>query len=347
MTQAEELLERLDELGVPSELVDVINAPQLTRFMIKPASPKVRMQDYRRLNRADDLAYVLEAQRVRIIAPVPGRSVVAIETDRKDRRLVSLADLPRAVTSSLCVPIGIDTENRPTILDIGSSPHVMISGTTGSGKTTCLHTILCSLLKVASPDQLQLLLLDAKRTELVKYEHLPHVAAPIADSPQEAIRQLEGAVLTMERRFGVMHDLGAKDITEANEIIRSYGQKEMPLIMIVADEMAELIMTGPEAESLIIRLAQKGRSAGIHLVLATQYPKREIISGLMRANLPTKIAFSVSDAVASRVALGENGAEKLLGRGDGLLSFAGLPSVRFQSAYASEVDTAEIIERWL
>lgn len=344
--QATKLLARLDELGVPSELVEEIDAPQVRTFMVRPTSAKTRMMDYRRLNRADDLAYALCSSSVKITAPVPGRGVVAIEVSREDRQTVALDDLPDAWPDIGCW-IGVDTENRPVALPIYDMPHALVSGTTGSGKTTCLHTILAQLLSVCPPSKLQLVLLDPKRVELTQWEDAPHLAAPVADMPEEAVRQLRGAVLTMERRYAVLQNLGVRDIDEANEKLRFEGHQEIPRALIVADEIADLMMaSNKEAESLIVRLAQKGRAAGIHLILATQYPNKETITGTLRANIPTKIAFQVTDAVASRVALGANGAELLLGSGDGLLSLGGLPPIRFQSARCSPAEIKEIVRRW-
>lgn len=343
--QAEIVVDKLRELGVECSLAGVVVAPQLIRVELLPES-KTRMMDFRRLCRADDLAYVLGAQRVRIIAPVPGRSIVAVEFDRVDRQTVRLSDLPNAHTP-LLINLGLDVDGRPAILPLADAPHCLVAGQSGSGKTTALHTILAQLISSHTPAQLQLMLIDPKRVELTAYEYAPHLAAPVADNVQDAIQQLRGAVLTMERRYQTLQALGARDIREANEKLRADGHAEIPYAVIVCDELAELMMaSGKEVESLLVRLAQKGRAAGIHMVLATQYPVSSVFTGLLRVNVVSRVAFAVPDMTSSRVILDRNGAETLLGKGDGLLSVMGLPPVRFQGAYVSPGDIESVISQW-
>jgi DNA segregation ATPase FtsK/SpoIIIE, S-DNA-T family len=342
--QAQIAVAKLNELGATCSLSDVTIAPQVVRIEVDPG-PRALMHHFTRLHRADDLAFILAAESVRIIAPVPGRSTVAIEVDRKDRETVRFSNLPSA-RKPLIANLGVDVDGRPGELPLTSAPHVLVAGHSGSGKTTALHTILCQLIDSHTPAELQLLLVDTKRVELTAYEDAPHLAAPVADNAQGAIRQLRGAVLTMERRFEVLHGLGARDIVEANRILEARGEQTIPFAVIVADEIADLMLaSSKQVESLLVRLAQKGRAAGMVLILATQYPLSTIYTGLLRVNIPSRLAFAVPDKTASRVILDQHGAETLRGCGDGLLSLTGSPLIRFQGAYCSPDDIAGVIDR--
>lgn len=337
---------KLIELGVDCSLVGVTEAPQLIRVDLAPEG-KTRMFDFHRVHRADDLAYALGAATVRITAPIAGRSAVGVEIARQDRQNVSLRDLPQS-HYPLITPIGTEIDGRPALLPIVDAPHTLVAGSSGGGKTVCLHTILAQLLAAHTPAQLQVALIDLKRVELIKWERAPHVAVPVADDARKAITQLRGLVLNMERRYKLLARIGARDITEANDLLPDLGADPLSYVLCVADELAELMMESrKEVEPLLVRLAQKGRAAGVHLILATQYPKSEVVTGLLRVNLPTRIAFGVTDKTASRVVLDQNGAEDLLGKGDGLLSINGLPPVRFQSAMTTQDEIDQIVRRTL
>lgn len=340
-SQARAVVEKLRSLKVPCSLVGVSEGPQVVHAELRPEEG-VKMYEFSRLRRADDLAYSIGATRVRISAPATGRQVVVVEWDRRDRQLVTLDELPGAGWP-MSPSIGLDVENRPVVLHIPDAPHVLVAGQTGAGKSIFLHSVLCSLLRVAGPDRLRLVLVDAKRVELAAYDGLPHVAGEVASDAETAIRQLRGVVANMEKRYELLDALRARSLPEANERL----SEPIPYVLVAVDELAELMMTSrKETESILVRLAQKGRAAGVHLLLATQYPKSEIFTGLLRVNVPTRIALSVPDMTASRVVLDQNGAESLLGSGDALLSFAGLPPQRFQGALVTREEIDRTVSRW-
>ena len=334
------VVDRLATLGVSCELVDVHEAPQVIRVSLRPANSE-RMLDFVRLRRADDLAAALESSPVRIEAPLPGTGLVGVEFARKDRQLIGLEDLPDG-TYPLCAPIGVGVDGDPVILDLAQAPQTLIAGSTGAGKSSLLHTILAQLLRSHAPTQLQMILIDTKRVELAAWESAPHLAAPIAEDAQTAIKQLRGVVGYMEQTYGKLRALGVRNIAEAN-----LADAGIPYALVMIDELAELVMTSRgEVESLLVRIAQKGRAAGVHMVVATQYPLASCVTGLIRVNTPTKICMAVTDQTASRLVIGQNGGEKLLGKGDGLLSFGGLPPQRFQAAVTTNDEIKRTIERW-
>lgn len=338
------IVSKLNDLGVECTLQNVIDAPQVTRVEVTPTTSSIRMQDFTRLGRSNDLAFALGISNVTIHAPSSSGNV-AIEFARKDRQNVALESLPEA-KFPLLIPIGLGVDGRPALLPLQDCPHCLIAGQTGGGKSNLLHVIISQLLRSHSLEQLELALIDPKRVEMTRWEGVPHLAAPVADNVQTAIRHLHGTVLTIDRRYEILQSLGAQNIVEANSILAERGVARIRYGVIVIDELAELIMAARgEVESLLVRIAQKGRAAGVHLIVATQYPKSECVTGLLRVNLPTKISFAVPDQVASRLILGVNGAEKLLGKGDGLMSLTGLPAKRFQAAFATSGDIQQTIEK--
>lgn len=345
MTGADTIVQTFRRLGVDCSLSRVVEAAQVVRYELTPG-PETRARDFRRLDRADDLAMALEAVSVSIYAPIPGTGLVGVEVARKDRQIVTADDLPRALRP-ITVPIGTDVENRPTLLMLDEAPHTLIAGATGGGKSVCLHTIISALVAEMSPEELRLCLIDPKKVELAAYEDLPHLLFPVADETPAAIQQLHALALVMEDRYSFFKLLGARDLKEANAKLVERGANPLPYFVCVCDELADLMMMSrKEVEGLLVRIAQKGRAAGIHLILATQYPLSTVLTGLLRVNLPTKICFSVPDMTASRVVIGQNGAERLLGKGDGLISFAGLPPIRFQSAYVSPERVSSVVNQW-
>lgn len=348
-TQDQALLRRLAQLGVSSRLVEAIDGPQVTTFVIEPIDSRIKMMDFTRLSRASDLAFALGVESVKIQAPLPGRQAVAIEVAKDERRVVTLDDIGPLDSSDcypLRVPIGLTTENELLWLPLGDGPHMSLAGQTGSGKTKMLHTMIAQLCRVNSPQELNLVLIDPKRTELTQWEDDAHLAASVAETPQEAIRQLQGLVNCMEERYEWLRKNGARDVHDLNRRLRAAGYHGWPRVVCVVDEFAELMTTSrKEAEGLAVRLAQKGRAAGIHLVIATQYPLREILTGTLRVNTPLKIGMRVADKTASRLVLDRNGAEQLLGRGDGLMSHGGVVQ-RFQAALVSDDEVDEIKRRW-
>lgn len=344
MNAAETVVDKFNELGVGCSLAGVVDAPQVTRVELQPAEG-VLMRDFSRLSRAADLEYALGAKSVRIQAPIPGRKVVGVEFSREDRQQVTLDDLPDA--HGLLIPLGVDMENRPALLPLDDAPHCLIAGATGSGKSTCINAILCKLLSALGPDELRLCLIDPKKVELISYDGIAHLAAPIADSTEKAVQQLNGLIEAQERRYDLGAALGARNLDEINRALVTHEMDPLPHIVCVVDELAELmVVSKKEVETIIVRLAQKGRAAGIHLILATQSPRVDVISGLLKVNIPTRVCFAVPTMTDSRVVLDQNGAEKLLGAGDGLLSFGGLEPTRFQGAYVSSDEVASITDHW-
>lgn len=342
LERSELLVAKLCSLGVPTALSRVVEGPSIIRAELLPGD-SVKMRDYRRLDRADDLAYALAVRNVRVMAPMPGTSKVAVEFPRDERQLVRLDDLP-AADPPLCAPLGLDPDGQPVMLALQEAPHLLIAGQTGAGKSNMIHAILCSLLSALSPDELQLCLIDVKRVELGCYENVTHVQAKIADDPYLAISHLQGLIEAMERRYLLLQEAGARDLSECNAMLKAAGLAPIPFLVCVVDELAELMMASrKEAETLIVRLLQKGRAAGIHLILATQSPRVEVVTGLLKVNCPSRIAFSVPTMTDSRVVLDQNGAEKLLGKGDGLFSLAGLPPIRFQAPLVTAVELNHII----
>lgn len=344
MNDAQTVVKTLRGLGVECSLAGVVEAPQLRRYELVPG-PGARMHDFRKVSRSDDLACALGAESVRILAPIPGRKLVGVEVSRKDREIIDQTDLPAAM-SPLTAVLGHDIDGRPTLLPIDEAPHVLIAGQTGSGKSSALRVILAGLLESLGPDEMRLCLIDPKRVEMAALEGLPHLLFPTAEDPETALMQLQALAINMDDRYSLLRDLGVRDIAAANELLSDLGAQKLPRFVCVIDELAELMLTSrKEVEAVLVRLAQKARAVGIHLILATQYPKREILTGLLRANLPTRIAFAVPDMTASRLVLDRNGAETLLGKGDGLFSFGGLPPTRFQSAFCSPERMAEVVAR--
>lgn len=331
--QAQAVVEKFRELGAPCSLAGVQEAPQLVRFDLRPENGS-RMVDFTRLQRAKDIASALEAESVAISAPIPGTGLIGVEVARKDRQLVKFEDLPGA-GYPLSLVIGTQVDGRPALLPLCDAPHVLISGQSGAGKSMLLHVILAQIIASHNPTEVGLALIDTKRVEFNRYESKPHVACLDTDV-SGALSVLAASVRIMEDRYLYLQERGVRDISEENLRCDREGTRRMPYLVIVVDEWADLAMLSEKrAESLLVRLAQKGRASGIHLVVATQYPTANVVTGLLRVNLATKVALAVPDAVASRVILGKNGAESLLGKGDALLSFGGLPPVRFQSAYCS------------
>ena len=342
--QARTVINKLAQLGVNCELAGITEGPTVVRVDVRPTDG-AKMHEFRRLSRADDLAFALGTGPVTITAPGHGRQTVTVEFPRADRQTVALDELPGA-TRPLAVPIGVSVGGDPVMLDIASAPHVLIAGTTGSGKTTCLHSMICALVSAMGPDELHLLLIDLKRVEMPAYEGIPHLAAPVADDVENAVAQLRGMVEIMERRYALLQTLGARNLAHANEILVDHELDPISCVIGVCDELAELMMASRKVvEPLLVRIAQKGRAAGVHLILATQTPRSDVFTGLLSANIPTRIGFSVAKQVDSRVIMDANGCETLLGKGDGLFSFSGLPPVRFQAPWVSPDEVSKIVTR--
>ncbi|MDI6715781.1 MAG: DNA translocase FtsK, partial [Actinomycetota bacterium] len=326
-----------------ARVTKVVKGPTVTRYELQLASG-VKVNSI--LNLADDIALALATADVRILAPIPGKSAIGIEVPNQYREIVTLGDILSAPESQnqkslLTVGIGKDIAGNPILADIGDMPHLLIAGATGSGKSVCINSILVSLLMRCRPDQAKMILVDPKRVELVPYSDIPHLITPVVTNPKQAASALTWAVGEMEDRFQVLAEYGARNIDQYNSIIAKQKDEAippMPYMLIVIDELADLMMVAAgEVEDAICRIAQLARAVGIHLIVATQRPSTDIITGLIKANITHRIAFAVSSQIDSRVILDTPGAEKLVGKGDMLYSTPAFSKpIRIQGAFLTE-----------
>jgi S-DNA-T family DNA segregation ATPase FtsK/SpoIIIE len=299
----------------------------------------------------DDLAYALAAEHVRILAPIPGKQAVGVEVPNRVRKMVHLGDVFQEAPqkwSPLTVWLGKDIAGKAIGTDLAKQPHVLVAGTTGSGKSGCVNAMLSSILLRATPNEVRLVLVDPKRVELNHYEHLPHLLTPVVTSPRLAANVLGNLIKEMEERYAVMSAAKTRSLPELNRVRARQGERPLPYVLCVIDELADLMMISPaEVEDSIIRLAQKSRAVGIHLVLATQRPSADVITGMIKANVPARIAFAVASQTDSRVILDQNGAESLLGQGDMLFRPAGESrSARIQGAFITEEEIEKLTDHW-
>ncbi len=342
------LVEALGHLGVDAKVVGTVAGPHITRYELRLA-PGIKMNKVGNLK--DDLAYALAATDIRILAPIPGKQAVGVEVPNRRRRMVTLGDVYGKVpdgASPLTVFLGKDVSGKPVHADLAKMPHLLVAGTTGAGKSGCVNAMLSSILLRATPDQVRLVLVDPKQVELNHYEAIPHLLTPVITSPRMAANALQNLVREMEWRYGVMSVARTRSLGELNKHRVAAGDDPLPYILCVIDELADLMMVAPaDVEDSIIRLAQKARAVGIHLVLATQSPRVDVITGMIKANVPSRIAFAVSSQTDSRVILDQNGAESLLGQGDMLFSAVGSSKLqRIQGAYIDEPQIASLTELW-
>ncbi len=299
----------------------------------------------------DDLAYALAATDIRILAPIPGKTAVGVEVPNQRRRIVQLGDVYQdapAGWSPLTVWLGKDVGGKAIGADLAKMPHLLVAGTTGAGKSGAINAMLSSLLLRATPHELRLVLIDPKQVELNHYESIPHLLTPVITSPRMAANALQNLVREMEQRYSIMSLAKTRSLIELNRSKAKRGEPPLPYILCVIDELADLMMVAPaDVEDSIIRLAQKARAVGIHLVLATQSPRVDVITGMIKANVPSRIAFSVSSQTDSRVILDVNGAESLLGQGDMLFSPVGSSRLqRIQGAYIDEPQIEALTTFW-
>jgi S-DNA-T family DNA segregation ATPase FtsK/SpoIIIE len=342
------LVEALGHFGIEGKVVGQVSGPHITRYEIRLA-PGIKMSKVANLK--DDLAYALAATDIRILAPIPGKTAVGVEVPNARRRIVHLGDVfqkPPADWSPLTVWLGKDISGRAIGADLAKMPHLLVAGTTGAGKSACVNSMLSSILLRATPHEVRLVLVDPKQVELNHYESIPHLLTPVITSPRMAANALQNLVREMEQRYGTMSLARTRSLPELNKVRAGRGEPPLPYILCVIDELADLMMVAPaDVEDSIIRLAQKARAVGIHLVLATQSPRVDVITGMIKANVPSRIAFAVSSQTDSRVILDQNGAEALLGQGDMLFSPVGLNTLqRIQGAYIDEEQIAELTEAW-
>jgi S-DNA-T family DNA segregation ATPase FtsK/SpoIIIE len=342
------LVEALGHFGVQAKVIGTVAGPHITRYELRLA-PGIKVAKVAQLK--DDLAYALAATDIRILAPIPGKQAVGVEVPNLHRRMVRLGDVfqqPPKDWSPLTVWLGKDVAGKAIGADLAKMPHLLVAGTTGAGKSGAINAMLASVLLRASPHEVRLVLVDPKQVELNHYESIPHLLTPVITSPRMAANALQNLVKEMESRYGIMSLARTRGLIELNKARAKRGEAPLPYILCVIDELADLMMVAPaDVEDSIIRLAQKARAVGIHLVLATQSPRVDVITGMIKANVPSRIAFSVSSQTDSRVILDQNGAESLLGQGDMLFSPVGTSRLqRIQGAYIDERQIAKLTDMW-
>ena len=342
------LRETLGHFGIEAKVIGRVTGPHITRYELRLA-PGTKVSKVAQLK--DDLAYALAATEIRILAPIPGKQAVGVEVPNARRRIVHLGDVfqdPPPDWSPLTVWLGKDIAGRAIGADLAKMPHLLVAGTTGAGKSACVNAMLCSILLRATPHEVRVVLVDPKQVELNHYEGIPHLLTPVITSPRMAANALQNLVREMEQRYGTMSLARTRSLPELNRAREKRGEPPLPYILCVIDELADLMMVAPaDVEDSIIRLAQKARAVGIHLVLATQSPRVDVITGMIKANVPSRIAFAVSSQTDSRVILDHNGAESLLGQGDMLFSPVGTSKLqRIQGAYIDEEQIAELTDAW-
>jgi S-DNA-T family DNA segregation ATPase FtsK/SpoIIIE len=342
------LIETLGHFGIDAAVVGRVTGPHITRYELRLA-PGTKVSKVSQLK--DDLAYSLAATEIRILAPIPGKQAVGVEVPNARRRIVHLGDVfqePPPEWSPLSVWLGKDIAGRAIGADLAKMPHLLVAGTTGSGKSACVNAMLASILLRATPHEVRFVLVDPKQVELNHYESIPHLLTPVITSPRMAANALQNLVKEMDQRYGMMSLARTRSLLELNRARERRGEPSLPYVVCVIDELADLMMVAPaDVEDSVIRLAQKARAVGIHLVLATQSPRVDVITGMIKANVPSRIAFAVSSQTDSRVILDHNGAESLLGQGDMLFSPLGSSKLqRIQGAFIDEVQIAELTEAW-
>jgi DNA segregation ATPase FtsK/SpoIIIE-like protein len=346
----------LMNFGVEGKVVFVSPGPVVTRYEIELA-PGIKVS--RVLNLHDDISMAVNGQRIRIEAPIPGKSAVGIELPNAERQVVHfkhvlLSEAFKKSKSKLPIVVGTNISGAPYVTDISKMPHVLIAGQTGSGKSVCINSLICSLLMTKSPEELRLIMIDPKKVELAFYEQIPHLMSPVVTESKEAVKALQWGVVEMERRYRMLAKVGARNIEsfntrlesgKLNGILSPADNKLLPFIVIIVDELADLMMTASkDVEGLIQRIAQLARAVGIHLIVATQRPSVDIITGPIKANLTSRIGFRTIQSTDSRTILGHVGAEKLLGMGDMLFLRNGAPEIeRFHGAFISEEDVEKIV----
>ena len=343
-----DLLEKLSMFKIDGDVVRTYTGPVVTTFEFKPA---INVKVSKILNLQDDLAMALKAQTIRLQAPIPGKDVVGIEVPNEETQTIYIremleSELFQNASSPLTMILGKDIVGKPFITDLKKLPHLLIAGTTGSGKSVGLNSMILSLLYKNSPDNLKLIMIDPKMIEFSIYNDIPHLLTPVITKPTEAINALANMVAEMERRYVMMAESRTKNIDSFNEKARNSGKEEMPYIVIVIDELADLMMTsGKEVEISIARIAQKARACGIHLIVATQRPSVDVVTGLIKANLPSRISYKVGQKVDSKIILDSLGAESLLGRGDMLFTPPGVSGlVRIHAPWSDEKEIENVAE---
>lgn len=350
--------ETLRSFGAPAHVVDIRRGPTITLFGVEPdfiesRNGRTRVRVSKITSLADDLALALAAARIRIQAPVPGKGYIGIEVPNRQVSLVALRDVINSsaysnLNSPLKIALGKDVAGNPVAADLTVMPHLLIAGTTGAGKSVCINDILTCFLLNMTPDQLRLVLVDPKRVELTGYNGIPHLLSPVIVDAEHVVGALQWMMREMDNRYRKFSESGTRNIADYNAMCEKTNEKKLPYLLIVIDELADLMMLAPdETERSITRLAQLARATGIHLIIATQRPSTDILTGLIKANFPARIAFAVASSVDSRVILDQPGAERLLGRGDMLFQApdAAAP-VRIQGAFVSDQEINRLATYW-
>ncbi|MFH0915525.1 MAG: DNA translocase FtsK [bacterium] len=342
------LLQALSQFGVEARVIGMVVGPRVTRYELQLA-PGTKVGKVSSLK--DDLAYALASTEIRILAPIPGKSAVGVEVPNQRPDFVTLGDIYREFPKSagpLMVWLGKDISGKAVYTDLTRLPHLLIAGTTGSGKSGCVNCLVSSVLLRSTPEQVRMIMIDPKKVELSHYDRIPHLLVPVVTNMKEAAGVLHNVAKEMEDRYELMELEHARSLAEMNKTRARRGERPLPYILIVIDELADLMMVSPqEVEDHVIRLAQKSRAVGIHLVVATQRPSADVITGMIKANIPSRIAFAVSSQTDSRVILDVNGAETLLGMGDMLFKPLGSSLLqRVQGAYITEEEIAILVNHW-
>ncbi len=346
--RGETIVKTLKSFGVGTRIVDICQSPSVTRFELQP-DPGVKISKITAL--ADDIAMNLAAYGVRIEAPIPNKNAVGIEVPNAEKAMVTLREILESPSfqnskSKLNVALGRDIQGEATCADLAKMPHLLVAGTTGSGKSVCLNTMIMSLLYNAKPDEVKLIMIDPKKVEFTVYRSIPHLLVPVVADPRKAAGALSWAVAEMDKRYALFADNGVRNLQGYNNYALAEGLPKMPQIVIIIDELSDLMMAASnEVEDSICRLAQKARAAGMHLIVATQRPSVDVITGLIKANIPSRIAFAVKSQIDSRTIIDTQGAEKLLGNGDMLYCPVGLSKpVRVQGSYVSDDEIERVID---
>ncbi|MDI6783540.1 MAG: DNA translocase FtsK 4TM domain-containing protein [bacterium] len=362
LDESKKLEETLASFGIAVHVVEVSRGPVVTRFELQPAAG-VKISSITSLQ--NDITLAMKAHRIRIVAPIPGKAAVGIEIPNRTTSAVLLREILdsdefRRCNSRLALALGKTIDGEPYVADLSKMPHLLVAGTTGSGKSICINAMIASILYNATPDEVRFIMIDPKRVELAMFSEIPHLLTPVVTEAKKACMALKWAVREMERRYNLFADIGVRDITGYNvlydkqmaadkndpELLSRMPLEKLPLIVIIIDELADLMMVArADNEDILTRLAQMARAVGLHLVLATQRPSVDVITGLIKANFPSRIAFQVSSKIDSRTILDGSGAEALLGRGDMLFSPGGTPKpYRLQGSYVSDAEMETVTD---
>ncbi len=357
--RAKTIEETLESFGAPARVVEINRGPTITQFGVEPdfiesRGNRKRVRVSKIANLADDLALAMAATRVRVEAPVPGKGFVGIEVPNEETALVSLRDgitnhaFKRLDGRRLRFALGQDVSGNAVAADLAAMPHLLIAGTTGSGKSVCVNSIIASLLMHNTPDELRMIMVDPKRVELTGYDGIPHLLAPVVVELDRVVGALQWVTREMDQRYEKFADVGARNLSDFNGQAEVNGLRKLPYLVVIIDELADLMMLAPdETERSITRMAQLARATGIHMVIATQRPSVDVVTGLIKANFPARIAFATASGIDSRVILDQPGAERLLGRGDMLFLAPDAPApVRLQGVFVSDFEILSIVQYW-